>query len=297
MNREDLADLLTFATIAEESSFTRAAARLGVSASALSHSIRLPEARLGVKLLNRTTRNVAPTAAGEKLLSRLRPAFIEIGAGLTTLADNRSRPAGRVRISVHRTAALMFVVPKLTQLRRDYPEVVVELSVDDSLANIVAAGFDMGIRNGELLAKDMVAVRIGADYRTAVVASPSYLKNNAAPLTPDDVAGHACLGYQRPSSKALHFWDFEREGRSVQVPVDPVFISNDSDILIHAALAGNGLAYVLKEQVQPHLKSGTLTQVLEGWSVTLAGSFLYYPDRRQLPVAVRVVIDSLRYRS
>ena len=143
MNREDLADLLTFATIAEESSFTRAAARLGVSASALSHSIRLLEARLGVKLLNRTTRNVAPTAAGEKLLSRLRPAFIEIGAGLTTLADNRSRPAGRVRISVHRTAALMFVVPKLTQLRRDYPEVVVELSVDDSLANIVAAGFDI----------------------------------------------------------------------------------------------------------------------------------------------------------
>jgi DNA-binding transcriptional LysR family regulator len=297
MNREDLADLLTFATIAEERSFTRAAVRLGVSASALSHSIRLLEARLGVKLLNRTTRNVAPTAAGEKLLNRLRPALIEIGAGLTTLADERSQPAGHVRISVHRTAALMLVVPKLEQLRRDFPEVVVELSVDDGLANIVAAGFDAGIRNGELLAKDMVAVRIGADYRTVLVAAPSYLKNNAAPLTPDDVALHACLGYRRPSSKALHFWDFEQDGRSVQVPVDPVFIANDSDILIHAALAGNGLAYVLKEQVESHLKSGALTQVLEGWSVTLAGSFLYYPDQRQLPAAVRVVIDSLRYRS
>ena len=297
MNREDLADLLTLSTIAEERSFTHAAVRLGVSASALSHSIRLLEARLGVKLLNRTTRNVAPTAAGEKLLNRLRPALIEIGAALTMLADERSRPAGHVRISVHRTAALTLVVPKLEVLRRDYPEVVVELSVDDSLANIVAAGYDAGIRNGELLAKDMVAVRIGADFRTAVVAAPSYLKNNAAPLIPDDVAGHACLGYRRPSSKALHFWDFEQCGRSVQVPVDPVFIANDSDILIHAALAGNGLAYVLKEQVEFHLKSGALTQVLEEWSIPLPGSFLYYPDRRQLSAAVRVVVDSLRYRS
>jgi DNA-binding transcriptional LysR family regulator len=296
MKREDLADLLSFATIAEERSFTQAAVRLGVSSSALSHAIRLLEERLGAKLLHKTIRNVPPTAARKKLLDQLKPAFTNIETGLTMLAEERNRPAGHIRISVHRAAATLLVLPKLERLRCDYPDIVLELAIEDSLTNIVASGFDAGIRNGELLAKDMVAVRIGPDYRTAVVAAPSYLKNSSPPATPRDLGRHACFGYRRPASGTLHVWEFGKNGRTIQVPVESVFIANDSDVLVQAALRGNGLAYVLKGQIEQHLASGALVEVLEDWSIMRAGSFLYYPDRRQLPASMRIVIEALRYR-
>ena len=295
MRRQDLADLLLFATVAEQGSFTRAAVLLGLSGSALSHAMRGLEERLGMSLLHRTTRSVAPTHAGEQLLRRLGPALRDIEVGLEVLAGSRAAPAGRLRISTHRVAALTLIIPKLAALARTHPGIVVELAIEEGLVDIVSAGFDAGVRHGEQLAKDMVAVRIGPDCRTAVVTSPAYLAERARPSTPGALDQYACIGYRHTTSGALHRWAFEKDGRSLQVAVEPAFITNDSDAMIQAALNGVGLAYVLDMQVTQHIASGALVSVLEDWSVPLAGSFLYFPSRRQMSPSMRVLVDTLRY--
>lgn len=295
MKRELLPDLMAFAIVAQERSFTRGAGRLGVSTSALSHTIRLLEEKLGARLLHRTTRSVAPTNAGQALLGQLLPALQNIELGLEKLAEDADRPRGPVRINTHRTAALLHVLPKLSMLRTRFPEIAIELAIDDGLTDIVAYGFDAGIRNGEQLIKDMVAVRISPDYRTAVVGSPVYFGAHAKPALPADLGDHACLGYRETTSGALRHWEFATAGQSVKVAIEPVFTCNDGDMLVRAALAGLGLAYVSQLQAEAYLASGALVEVLADWSINLPGSFLYYPSRRQLPPAMRIVIDALRH--
>lgn len=296
MPRSDLADLAAFATVAEERSFVRAAARLGVSASAVSHGLRGLEERLGVKLLHRTTRSVALTEAGRRLLERLRPALGEIDDAVGDLSQYRDRPAGRVRISSHHWAAEDLIAPRLAALREAYPEVVVELSIEDGLTDIVTAGFDAGVRPGEVVARDMVAVRIGPDQRTAVVAAPSYFERHPRPLAPEDLKAHRCVLYRGVTSGRPSPWAFAKDGRAVSVAVEPAFVTDSVEMLVRSALDGVGMAYVLADPVGPHLASGALVRVLEDWSTTLEGNFLYYPSRRQMTPALRVVVDALRLR-
>ncbi|MBH1450056.1 LysR family transcriptional regulator [Stenotrophomonas maltophilia] len=295
MNRADLADLMAFSVIAEERSFTRAANRLGITSSALSHAMRLLEERLDVKLLSRTTRSVAPTAAGERLLARVQPAIREIGDGLEALASEHSGPCGRVRINSHRSGAVLYVMPKLQALRREYPGITLDLTTDEGLVDIVSAGYDAGIRNGERLAQDMVAVRISPDYRTAVVAAPKYLKSAPAIERPQDLVQQSCLAYRMSTSGAMLRWQFQRGARTFDVAINPTFITNDMDLLIDAALAGTGVGYLLREQVADHLANGKLVEVLPKWSMRYEGTFLYYPSPRQMRPALRAVIDMLRY--
>ncbi|RWR05196.1 LysR family transcriptional regulator [Paenirhodobacter populi] len=295
MKRDDLADLMAFAVIAEERSFTRAAVRLGLSSSALSHAIRLLEDRLGTKLLSRTTRSVAPTAAGERLLARLAPALDEISEGVEALNEERDRPSGLVRINSHQSAALLHVVPKLRELRRLYPDIVVDLTTNDGLVDIVTAGYDAGIRHGEHLARDMVAVRISPEYQSAVVASPEYMRDRAQICTPSDLSDHDCLTWRYPTSGAPLRWEFQRGTRKLAFVPEPVFTTNDIEVMIDAALSGIGIAYLLREQVAGHLEAGRLTELLPDWSTGHGACFLYYPDRRQIRPAMRAVIDALRY--
>lgn len=294
MKREDMADLFAFALIAQEKSFTRAAVRLGLSTSALSHAIRLLEERLGTKLLNRTTRSVAPTAAGQRLLTRLAPALGEIAEGVEALAEERDRPSGVVRINAHRTAALLHVLPRLQALRKAHPGVIIDLAVDDRLVDIVAEGFDAGIRYGEQLAHDMIAVRVGPEGYTAVVATPEYLAGRATIRSPADLLQHDCLVWHSRTYGEWRRWEFLRVGRKVSVDVQPVFVASDMGILIAAALTGSGLSYVLREQVAKYLENGRLVEVLSDYSVPHDACFLYYPDRRQMRPAMRAIIDHLR---
>ncbi|MEQ9971198.1 LysR family transcriptional regulator [Pectobacterium carotovorum] len=294
MKREDIADLMAFAMIAEERSFTRAAVRLGLSGSALSHAIRLLEERLGTKLLNRTTRSVAPTVAGQRLLARLAPALGEIAEGIEALAEERGKPSGVVRINTHGSAALLHVVPRLRALREAHPGVVLDLAVDDGLVDIVADGFDAGIRYGEQLARDMVAVRIGREVCTAVVATPEYLADRPAIRSPLDLLQHDCLSWHLRTQGEQLRWQFLQDGQKLSVKVRPVFMANDFSILMAAALSGSGLAYLLKEQVIEHLNSGRLIEVLSDYSVPHEACYLYYPDRRQMRPAMRAVIDILK---
>jgi DNA-binding transcriptional LysR family regulator len=295
MKRDDLPDLMAFVVIAEERSFTRAANRLGISSSALSHAIRLLEERLGAKLLNRTTRSVAPTAAGGRLLARLRPALQDIDDGLEELADEHAGPTGVVRINSHHSAALLYLIPKLQALREAYPGVTLDITTDEGLVDIVSAGYDAGIREGERLAQDMVAVRVGPNYRKAVVAAPAYLKHAPDISHPQDLAEHACLAYRMTTSGSLLRWQFQRGPRTFDVAIRPAFISNDAALLIDAALTGAGITYLYREQVAEHLDSGKLVELLPKWAMRHAGSFLYYPGRRHIRPALRVVIDMLRY--
>ncbi|MDA8453242.1 LysR family transcriptional regulator [Acidovorax sp. GBBC 3334] len=290
-----MADLMAFAVIAEERSFTRAANRLGITSSALSHAMRLLEERLDVKLLSRTTRSVAPTAAGERLLARVQPAIREIGDGLEALASEHSGPCGRVRINSHRSGAVLYVMPKLQALRREYPGITLDITTEEGLVDIVSAGYDAGIRNGERLAQDMVAVRISPDYRTAVVAAPKYLKAAPAIERPQDLVQHSCLSYRMSTSGAMLRWQFQRGTRTFDVAINPTFITNDMDLMIGAALAGTGVGYLLREQVAEHLASGKLVELLPKWSMRYEGTFLYYPSRRQMRPALRAVIDMLRH--
>lgn len=294
MKRQDIADLMAFAVIAEERSFARAAVRLGLSSSALSHAIRLLEERLGTKLLSRTTRSVAPTAAGQRLLARLTPALGEIAEGVEALAEERDRPSGVVRINAHRTAALLHVLPRLRALREAHPAVIIDLAVEDRLIDIVAEGFDAGIRFGEQLALDMIAVRIGPEVRTAVVATPDYLAGRAPILSPADLLQQDCLVWRSPNHGVMRQWDFMQGGRKLGVDIKPVFVASDLSVLIAAALTGSGLTYVLKEHVAEHLESGRLVEVLPDHSVPHDACYLYYPDRRQMRPAMRAVIDILK---
>lgn len=296
MKRGDLADLSAFTVVASEGSFTRAAARLGMSQSALSHAMRALEERLGVRLLNRTTRSVATTEAGEELLRSLRPAFDEIKAGVSVLGGKRDTPSGTVRLTMTRQAARSIIEPVLPGLMARYPDIRIEVDIDDGFTDIVASRFDAGIRFGESLEQDMIALRVGPDVRAALVASPAYLAAYGAPESPRALEAHRCINYRLVSAGALHAWAFQEEGRRSEVRVDGVLIFNDGDLIVNAALDGLGIAYVFDDQVAGHLASGRLVRLLDSWCVTFPGYYLYYPSRRHTPPALAVLIAALQAR-
>lgn len=296
MPRDELADLSTFAAVAEARSFTRAAGRLGMSQSALSHAVRRLEARLGVRLLTRTSRSVSPTEAGERLLGSLRPALDQIDSGLEAVTALRSSPAGSLRITSADHAAETLLWPAIRDLLRRFPEVKVEVTVDNGLVDIVAERFDAGVRLGANIDRDMIAVPIGPEERVVVVGSPAYLDGRAAPITPDDLADHACITRRMPSLDGPAPWRFVRDGRPVQVRVAGPLALNRPEMIIQAAVDGFGLASALESQVREHLGDGRLREVLQDWSPTIPGYHLYYPSRRHHPPAFQLLVDQLRYR-
>jgi DNA-binding transcriptional LysR family regulator len=293
MQLDDLNVLAAFLAVAEERSFTRAAKRVGVSRSALSHAVRGLEERLGVRLLARTTRSVAPTDAGEQLIAHLSPALADVGAVLDRIAALSGRPAGRVRLVAPRLAAKMLVAPRLANLARDYPDIVLDVTTDDSPLDLVAGRFDAGIHLGEFIEQDMVAVRVSRDQRAAVVGSPRYFESHAAPASPRDLVRHHCINI-RMGSAGVYRWEFDRGEESLVVGVSGPLTIDDMDMTIQAALDGIGLAFSLEDYVAPHLASGALVRVLEAWCPPFAGFFLYYPSRRQQPAALAALIESLR---
>ncbi len=296
MRREELVDLNAFATVAEEQNFTRAAARLGTSQSALSHTIRRLETRLGVRLLTRTTRSVAPTEAGERLLATLGPALDSIGAELASLSELREKPAGTIRITTGEHAATTVLWPVLERFLPDYPDVHVELSVDSGLTDIVTGRFDAGVRLGEALAKDMVATRIGPDLRMAMVGAPAYFERHPIPQAPQDLAEHHCINLRMLSGGGLYAWELEKDGRELRVRVDGQLAFNSIPMILRAATAGFGLAFVMEGQAAAHIADGRLVRVLEDWCPSFAGYYLYYPSRRQPSAAFTLLVDALRYR-
>jgi len=296
MAGETYHDLIAFLTVARERSFTRAAAKLGVSQSALSQTIRGLEARLGLRLLTRTTRSVAPTEAGERLLRTVGPRFEEINAELAALSELREKPAGTIRITTHEHAAEAVLWPALARLLPDYPDIKVELVIDYGLTDIVAERYDAGIRAGEQVAKDMIAVRIGPDMRMAVVGAPSYFAKRPPPQTPQDLTTHTCINLRLPTYGGLYAWEFESGGRELKVRVEGQLVFNTVSLILNAALEGFGLAYLPEEQVQPHMIAGRLTRVLADWCPPFSGYHLYYPSRRQQTPAFALLVDALRYR-
>lgn len=294
MERGELNDLLAFAMVSRERSFTRAAAILGMSPSALSHAMRGLEERLGVRLLARTTRSVAPTEAGERLLQSLNPALSEIEEGLDAMADWRDNPSGTVRITTFAYAARMILLPKLPAFLLAHPDVRVEVNIDDSLSDIVAAGFDAGIRLGESVARDMIAIRLGPDLRTVVVGTPSYFKRYPPPLTPYDLDRHACIGYRLTTSGGLLPWEFEKDGKDIKIRTNGPLVANDGDLPAAAVRAGVGLGYIMEHDVIGEIASGTLIQVLADWCPSFPGFHLYHPSRRQSPPALRALIAALK---
>jgi DNA-binding transcriptional LysR family regulator len=297
MKREELSDLAVFLAVAEARSFTRAAATLGTSQSAISQIVRRLEAAMGLKLLTRNTRNVAPTEAGEQLVATLRPAFDEIDARLSALSVLRERPAGTVRITTSRHAAETILWPAVGRLLKDYPEVTVEISVDSHLTDIITDRFDAGIRLGEQVAKDMIAVRIGPELRMAVVGAPSYFSAHGRPETPHDLTTHACVNIRMQTKGGLYTWEFGHEGRDLHVRVEGRLILNDVPMILTAAAEGIGVACVLEDQAEAMLKMGRLERVLEDWCPPFSGYHLYYPDRRQLPPAFSLLVNALRYET
>src|SRR5215467_4359399 len=296
MQRGHLDDLLAFLAVAREQSFTKAAAKLGVSQSALSHTMRELEARLGVRLLTRTTRRVAPTEAGERLVQTLGPRFEEIEAELAALAELRDKPAGTVRITATEYAADAVLLPKLSKLLRDYPDIKVEVTVDYGLTDIVTQRYDAGVRSGEQVGKDMIAVRIGPDMRMAVVGAPAYFRKWPEPKRPQDLIGHNCINLRLPTHGGLYAWEFEKGGRELRVRVEGQLVLNGAVQMLNAALAGFGLAYVPEGLAQPHLAKGQLKRVLADWCPPYSGYHLFYPSRRQSSAAFALVVQALRHR-
>jgi len=294
MRREELADLNAFLTVTEEQSFTRAAAKLGTSQSALSHTIRRLETRLGVRLLTRTTRSLAPTQAGEQLLKTLAPALDNIAAELASLSALREKPAGNLRITTSEHAAHSVIWPALEKLLPAYPDIHVEISIDHGFIDIVAERFDAGVRLGESVAKDMIAVRISPDLRMAVVASPGYLAAHPKPRTPQDLSAHQCINLRQPTAGGFYAWELEKNGRELRVRVDGQLAFNNVPMILRAAAAGFGLACVLEDHVTPYLADGSLVRVLEDWCPPFTGYHLYYPSRRQPSAAFSIVVDALR---
>src|SRR5712664_1562549 len=281
MLRENLNDVLAFISVARERSFARAAAQLGVSQSALSHAMRGLEARLGLRLLARTTRSVATTEAGERLLRALGPRFDEIEAELTELSELRDKPAGTVRITTGEHAAEAILWPALAKLLPRYPDIKVELIIDYGLTDIVAARYDAGVRLGEQVAKDMIAVRIGPDFRMAVVGAPSYFERRSRPHQPQDLTALDCINIRLPTYGGIYAWEFEKRGRMLKVRVEGQLVFNNMALRLNAVLAGLGLAYLPEDQVQAHLADGRLIRVLADWCPPFSGYHLYYPSRRQ----------------
>lgn len=296
MRRDDLVDLNALLAIAEEGSFTRAAAKLGTSQSSLSHTIRRLETRVGVRLLTRTTRSVAPTAAGARLLDTLRPALESIDAELISLGELREKPAGLIRITTSEHAATTILWPVLQKFLRDYPDIHVELDIESSFADIVTERFDAGVRLGEALAKDMVAVRIGPDLRMAVVGSPAYFATRPTPHTPHDLSHHRCINLRMRSGGSLYAWELGRDGRELHVRVEGQLAFNNINWVLRAAEAGFGLGFVMETQIETQIADGRLVRVLEDWQQPFVGYHLYYPSRRQPSAAFSLLVEALRYR-
>ena len=295
MARENFNDRLAFVTVAREGSFTRAAAQLGVSQSALSHTIRGLEARLGLRLLTRTTRSVSPTEAGKRLFLTVGPRFEEIEADLAALSELRDKPAGTIRITTAEHAANTVLWPKLAKLLPDYPDIQVEITIDYGLIDIVAERYDAGVRLGEEVAKDMIAVRIGPDLRMAVVGSPACFSRRPPPKTPKDLTMHNCINLRLPTHGGLLVWDFEKDGHVLNVRADGQWVFNSSPAILRAALAGFGLAFLPDDMVQEHVAEGCLERVLEDWCPKFPGYHLYYPSRRQSPPAFALLVNALRH--
>ena len=296
MQRGQLDDLLSFLAVARERSFTKGAAKLGLSQSTLSHTVRELEARLGVRLLTRTTRSVAPTEAGERLFHTLAPRFEEIEAELAALRELRGKPAGTIRITATDYAVDTILLPKLAKFLPQYPDIKVEIIIDPGLTDIVAQRFDAGVRSGEQVAKDMIAVRIGPDMRMAVVGTPSYFKGRPEPKRPQDLIGHNCINLRLPTHGGLYAWEFEKGARELKARVDGQLVFNGTRQMLNAALAGLGLAYVPEDLARPHLAKGRLRQVLADWCPSFAGYHLYYPSRRQPSSAFSLLVEALRHR-
>lgn len=296
MPAENFNDLAAFADVARERSFTRAATKLGVSQSALSQTVKALEARLGLRLLMRTTRSVAPTEAGERLLQTIAPRFEEIEAQLAALNELRDKPAGTVRITAGEHPAISVLQPALKRFLPNHPDVHVEITVDYSLTDIVAAGFDAGVRMGEQVAKDMIAVRIGPPMRMAVVGSPEYFEANARPKSPPDLTAHRCINSRLPTYGGLFPWGLEKDGREVKVRGEGQLVFNNLALRLHSALDGLGLAYLPEDQVLAHVAAGRLIRVLEDWCPPFPGYHLYYPSRRHSSPALSLLVDVLRHR-
>jgi DNA-binding transcriptional LysR family regulator len=296
MPRHDLNDLLAFAAVARERSFTKAAAKLGVSQSALSHTIRGLEERLGLRLLTRTTRSVAATKAGERLFNSVGPRFAEIEAEVAALSELRDKPAGTVRITAGEHAADATLWPAIAKILPRYPDIKVEITVDYGLTDIVADHYDAGVRLGERVAKDMIAVRIGPDLRMAVVGSPAYFERRKRPQSPRDLTAHDCINLRLPTYGGLYAWEFEKNGREVKVHVEGQLVFNNIALRQNAALAGLGLACLPEDQVQEDVSAGRLVRVLADWCAPFSGYHLYYPSRRQSSPAFALLVDALRYR-
>jgi DNA-binding transcriptional LysR family regulator len=296
MARENLNAVTAFLAVANERSFTRAAARLGISQSALSHTVRGLEERLGLRLLTRTTRSVAPTEAGERLVRSVGPRLEEIDSELAALSELRDKPSGTIRITAGEHAAEAILWPALAKLLRRYPDIKVELVIDYGLIDIVAERYDAGVRLGEQVAKDMIAVRIGPDFRMAVVGAPSYFANRPKPKNPQDLTAHDCINIRLPTHGGIYPWEFEKRGRAVRVRVEGQLIFNNIGLRMNAVLAGLGLAYLPEDQVREHVAKGRLVHVLADWCPPFSGYHLYYPSRRQAASALALLVEALGYR-
>lgn len=295
MRRENVSDLLAFLAVARERSFTKAGKKLGISQSALSHTIRGLEKRLGLRLLTRTTRSVSPTEAGDRLLASVGSRFAEIEAELEALSELRDKPAGTIRITATENAATTILLPKLANFLLQYPDIKVEIVIDYGLADIVAQRYDAGVRSGEQVAKDMIAVRIGPDMRMAVVSAPSYFEKRSLPKKPQDLTEHNCINLRLPIHGGMYAWEFEKGGRELRVRVEGQLVLNATSQMLTAALTGLGLAYVPEDMVQAHIAQGRLKRVLEDWCEPYAGYHLYYPSRKPSQ-AFALFVEALRYR-
>lgn len=294
MDGSDYAELTAFMAIYEMRSFREAAMRLGVTSSALSRTLRRLEDRLGVRLLNRTTRSVSPTEAGTRLYGRLIPAVASLEDAVDAAVALREDAVGTVRINLPKLAAELVLLPRLPQLRAQYPGVRLEMVIEDGLADVVAKGFDAGIRNGERVAKDMIAIRLTPAYRNAIVGSPAYFAKHALPETPRDLIGHACISYRWAATGHLYRWRFEGAHGTLEAEIDPVIIANDTGVMRDAAIAGAGLTCLPEAAVQSYIDSGSLVRVLEAWCQPYPGFYLYHPSRRQTPPALRALITVLQ---
>ncbi len=296
MRREDIADLTAFVTVAEEGSFTKAATRLGISQSALSQIVRRLEDRLGLRLLARTTRSVAPTPAGDRLVRRLGPLLREIDSDLAELSEFRDTPTGNIRITSVEHAAKTILIPALAEILPDYPDVTVEVIVDYGLVDVVADRFDAGVRLGEQVAKDMISVRISPDIPMAIVGAPAYLAQHPMPKTPEELVEHRAINLRLPSSETINAWRLAKNGEAKRVRVEGALSFNTVELIRESALLGQGLAYVPRDQVEDELARGALRQVLADWTPALPGYHLYYPNRRHNSPAFRLVVDALKAR-
>ncbi|WP_226629716.1 LysR family transcriptional regulator [Alloyangia pacifica] len=296
MRREDIADLTAFVTVAEEGSFTKAATRLGISQSALSQIVRRLEDRLGLRLLARTTRSVAPTPAGDRLVRRLGPLLREIDSDLAELSEFRDTPTGNIRITSVEHAAKTILIPALAEVLPGYPDVNVEVIVDYGLVDVVADRFDAGVRLGEQVAKDMISVRISPDIPMAIVGAPAYLTQHPVPKTPEDLVEHRAINLRLPSSETINAWRLSKNGEAKRVRVEGALSFNTVELIRKSVLLGQGLAYLPRDQVEDDLARGTLSQVLADWTPPLPGYHLYYPNRRHSSPAFRLVVDALKAR-